>query len=218
MDPHNPSRFLFDQPLILETPTGCLVAVTRSVPAAAVPLFVPDEPPPSPCLTLARVSEVSSNICVRSGEAPGGSGGASFALLARRRRNRDDPTEQTSPAALDVIRRFQMIIGIVGSTGGSARSRTEIGDLLTAVQRLKLGTGEMQMPPPPQKRRRCPAGSESPGTTAGPDGRSSASLLQETIAAVERMRLSEPVEHSEGYAEVMDKLKELLRNEEEEDG
>ncbi|MQL91346.1 hypothetical protein Taro_023961 [Colocasia esculenta] len=201
MDPSIPPS----SPFVLENPNRCPGNAATSAAVAVLPLRAAAEPP----------SQLPSSTPpdVGGGSYPavsGGRGGASCALPARRRRTQDDATDQSSPAATDMIGRFQTIIKIVESRAPPAMPRPEIGELLKAVQCLKLPTGE----PRHHQQKRCRRSPVSPA--AG--GRSSVSLLQETIAAIEQMRLSEPVENSEEYAEVLGKLKDLLRTQELEDG
>lgn len=119
---------------------------------------------------------------------------------------------------MDMICRFQRIISIVEATVAPGRDRPDARELLDAVQRLILTVGKLRLHE--QKRLRL-CGRRLLGESPTPEIPAAASyqvppvpLLQEMIGSLEQMRLSEPMENSEEYSEVLDKLNGLLRTEE----
>ncbi|CAA6675550.1 unnamed protein product [Spirodela intermedia] len=182
MNPENthPRRFP-SEPVVVETPTGCLVPVASPALDAAVSLSAVDGRSPSH----------SSAVPAR-----------------RRRRKRDDRSSASihpSGSSMDMICRFQRIISIVEAT------------VLDAVQRLILTVGKLRLHE--QKRLRLSGcrflgESPTPEISAASDQVPSAPLLQEMIGSLEQMRLSGPMENSEDYSDVLDKLNGLLRTEE----
>ncbi|CAA6655873.1 unnamed protein product [Spirodela intermedia] len=190
MNPENthPRRFP-SEPVVVETPTGCLVPVASPALDAAVSLSAVDGRSPS--------------------QSP-----------ARRRRKRDDRSSASihpSGSSMDMICRFQRIISIVEATVAPGRDRPEAREVLDAVQRLIFTVGKLRLH---EQKRLRPSGyrflgeSPTPEISAASDQVPSAPLLQEMIGSLEQMRLSGPMENSEDYSDVLDKLNGLLRTEE----